>query len=71
MLDLYDKLKKYGESDVYPFHMPGHKRSGQIAMEDPYRFDLTEIDEFDDLNHPEAFFREAMEEAAHYYKAYL
>ncbi len=23
---LYDKLKKYAESEVYPFHMPGHKR---------------------------------------------
>ena len=63
MLDLYDKLRRYGESDVYPFHMPGHKRGGAVSMEDPYRLDITEIDGFDDLNHPEEFFREAMEEA--------
>ena len=36
-------------------------------MEDPYRLDITEIDGFDDLNHPEEFFREAMEEAARLY----
>lgn len=24
--DLYEKLNKLSESDVYPFHMPGHKR---------------------------------------------
>ncbi|MBR1814317.1 MAG: aminotransferase class I/II-fold pyridoxal phosphate-dependent enzyme [Lachnospiraceae bacterium] len=67
MLDLYDKLRRYGESDVYPFHMPGHKRGGAVSMEDPYRLDITEIDGFDDLNHPEEFFREAMEEAARLY----
>ena len=67
MLDLYDKLRRYGESDVYPFHMPGHKRTGAVRMEDPYRLDITEIDGFDDLNHPEEFFREAMEEAARLY----
>lgn len=25
-MDLYDKLVDYSQSDVYPFHMPGHKR---------------------------------------------
>ena len=24
---LFNMLKEYGESDYYPFHMPGHKRS--------------------------------------------
>ena len=24
-MDLYDKLVDYSQSDVYPFHMPGHK----------------------------------------------
>ncbi len=23
---LLDRLMEYGESDAYPFHMPGHKR---------------------------------------------
>ncbi len=44
------KLIEYGESDVYPFHMPGHKRRrmGDFAPED---IDITEIDGFDDLHH--------------------
>ena len=24
---LYDKLKNYSKSGIYPFHMPGHKRT--------------------------------------------
>ena len=49
---LYRKLREYGESDYYGFHMPGHKR--QLGyFENPYKFDITEIDGFDDLHHPE------------------
>ena len=48
---LYDKLKSYKESGIYPFHMPGHKR---IAITNdgiiPYEIDLTEIDGFDNLH---------------------
>ena len=49
---LYEKLAAYGESDFYAFHMPGHKRLlGEF--ENPFRIDITEIDGFDDLHHPE------------------
>ena len=49
---LYRKLREYGESDYYGFHMPGHKR--QLGyFENPYKFDITEIDGFDDLHHSE------------------
>lgn len=51
---LYDKLKKYSKSGVYPFHMPGHKRN--TALSDgimPYEIDLTEIDGFDNLHNAE------------------
>ena len=48
---LYDKLKSYKESGIYPFHMPGHKRTditnGGLL---PYSIDLTEIDGFDNLH---------------------
>lgn len=47
--NLYDRLIEYSRSDAYPFHMPGHKRN-MMDMEDPYRFDLTEIDGFDNLH---------------------
>lgn len=46
MGELNDKLGLLAESDVYAFHMPGHKRN-------PYQFDITEIDGFDDLHNPE------------------
>lgn len=48
---LYDKLKSYKESGIYPFHMPGHKRK-DITNDGllPYNIDLTEIDGFDNLH---------------------
>ena len=47
---LYDELVRYCGSDAYPFHMPGHKRRlGQLN--DPFSFDITEIDGFDNLHH--------------------
>lgn len=52
---LYDKLKMYSESGVYPFHMPGHKRNPMLCdgiM--PYEIDLTEIDGFDNLHNAES-----------------
>lgn len=70
MSTLYDKLKSYGESDYYGFHMPGHKRN--INMMDcgsPYQIDITEIDGFDDLHHAEGILKTAQEKAANIYHA--
>ncbi len=67
---LYRSLKKYGDSDYYAFHMPGHKR--QLGLfENPYQIDITEIDGFDDLHHPEAdgILVQAEERAAKVYGA--
>lgn len=50
---LYEKLAAYGASDFYAFHMPGHKRL-MGKFENPFQIDITEIDGFDDLHHPEA-----------------
>ena len=60
---LYEKLRQYSESGMYPFHMPGHKRQGP-QWASPFSWDITEIDGFDDLHHPEGILKEAMEEAA-------
>ncbi len=49
---LIDKLTEYGQSKAYPFHMPGHKRRLDCIF-NPYKFDITEIDGFDDLGEPE------------------
>lgn len=72
---LYDKLKKYSESDIYPFHMPGHKRvnitSDTII---PYNIDVTEIDSMDNLHNPCGCIKSVEEKAANLYsvkKAFL
>lgn len=65
---LLDQLTSYGKSDMYPFHMPGHKRSGG-EFPNPYEIDITEIDGFDNLHHPEGILKESMEWAASVYGA--
>ncbi len=64
---LYEKLKEYGESDWYPFHMPGHKRNPAAPGELPYAIDITEITGFDDLHHAEGILRDCMDWAAKQY----
>ncbi len=72
---LYDKLKKYSKSGVYPFHMPGHKCN--TALSDgtmPYEIDLTEIDGFDNLHNAEGCILEVQNLAEKLYnvkKAFL
>ena len=43
---IYDFVKKYAESDVSRFHMPGHKGHGPLGVE---ALDITEIDGADVL----------------------
>ena len=31
-MKLIDRLKEYGESDFYAFHMPGHKRQEELGI---------------------------------------
>ena len=72
-MDLYDKLVDYSQSDVYPFHMPGHKRQvGNPFLQEfpnPYAIDITEIDGFDNLHHAEGIIRASMDRAAKMYGA--
>lgn len=68
MQELYEQLKQYAQSDFYPWHMPGHKRR-LVEFENPFSLDITEIDGFDDLHHPDGILKEAMEEAARIYGA--
>lgn len=67
---LYDKLKKLENSDLYGFHMPGHKRNGALTGADlPYGIDITEIEGFDDLHHAEGILKEAQKRAAEVWHA--
>ncbi|WP_343210298.1 aminotransferase class I/II-fold pyridoxal phosphate-dependent enzyme [Anaerolentibacter hominis] len=68
MDSLYERLSAYGEGDYYPMHMPGHKRNEVLmGMCDPCRIDITEIDGFDNLSHPEGILKELEEEAGALY----
>lgn len=67
---LEKQLLEYVASDCYGFHMPGHKRQmGKLG--DPYKIDITEIQGFDDLHHPEkdGILTKAQERAAKLYGA--
>lgn len=60
---LYEELIRYSKTDAYPFHMPGHKRQlGGFA--DPFSFDITEIEGFDNLHHAEGILLNAQQRAA-------
>ena len=59
MKSLEKKLSNYQNTDYYPFHMPGHKRNVEkFGQALPYSIDITEIEGFDDLHHPESIFIE-------------
>ena len=62
---LEDKLKRYAQSGIYPFHMPGHKRNFSGCL--PYELDVTEIDGFDNLHEPEGCLREIERRAERLY----
>ena len=67
MASLLEQLQSYAREEWTPFHMPGHKRNAELA---PYirdlgaAWDITEIEGFDDLHHPEGALQDAMERAA-------
>jgi arginine/lysine/ornithine decarboxylase len=68
---LLEKLEELAESDIYPFHMPGHKRA--MSFPNPYSVDITEIADFDNLHHAEGVIKKSQERAAGLYgsdKAY-
>ncbi|MBQ7724749.1 MAG: aminotransferase class I/II-fold pyridoxal phosphate-dependent enzyme [Lachnospiraceae bacterium] len=56
---MYEELKALSKSDMYPFHMPGHKRRmpGSEVF-DPYGIDITEIDGFDDMHDPRGLIKD-------------
>lgn len=67
---LYQMLREYSAGDVYPCHMPGHKRNpagGEMA--DFFGIDITEIEGFDNLHHAVGILKEAQEQANRLYGA--
>ena len=76
---LINRLAAYAGSDMYPFHMPGHKRrtgpedsfmnSCVDSFTNPFAVDITEIEGFDNLHHPEGILKDSMKWAADVYGA--
>ena len=68
-------LTEYAGGGYYPYHMPGHKRRGaqggsfSEALAASMRYDITEIDGFDNLHEPEGILLEAQELARNCHKA--
>ncbi|MCR5416816.1 MAG: aminotransferase class I/II-fold pyridoxal phosphate-dependent enzyme [Pseudobutyrivibrio sp.] len=48
-MSLKKRLENYKKSNMYPFHMPGHKR----MLDGCYQIDMTEVEGVDDLHDPE------------------
>ena len=69
--NLLKRLMEYADSDFYPFHMPGHKRQYKYEalsqFLNPFSIDITEINGFDNLHHPEGILKDSMEWAAGIY----
>lgn len=63
---LKETLETYRDTDIYPFHMPGHKRQAS-HFPNPYEIDITEIEGFDNLHHAEGILAEAQQRAADLY----
>lgn len=75
MESLNRKLEELAESDLYPFHMPGHKRNLAMGIENVgFSHDITEITEFDNLHQPEGIIDQIQQKVASFYgakKSYL
>ena len=61
------RLEEYKKSEIYPFHMPGHKRNSSLG--DCYSIDMTEVDGTDDLHDPSDVIEKEQQELARIYGA--
>ena len=78
MKSLWEELVNYSASDYYPFHMPGHKRFPKNEenvlncfedIERIYKYDITEIEGFDNLHNAKGLLLELQQKAACVYHA--
>lgn len=76
MNNLWQELEQYSASDYYPFHMPGHKRSewpfhkrSEWPISALYRYDITEIEGFDNLHDAKGLLLSLQQRAARVYHA--
>ena len=67
MGELIDALEELNKKDIYPFHMPGHKRQAEWII-NPYKYDISEISGFDDLHNAKEMLKKLQERLALIYK---
>ena len=65
---LDQEVYRYTGENAYPFHIPGAKRIN-IGLDDPFRYDITEIGGFDDLRHASGLLAELEQEWGRMYGA--
>lgn len=61
------KINELNEDKIYPFHMPGHKRS--LSSDNPYLIDITEIDGYDNLHNPKGMIADLEKRISNIYKS--
>ncbi|WP_051234064.1 aminotransferase class I/II-fold pyridoxal phosphate-dependent enzyme [Butyrivibrio sp. NC3005] len=74
MSDLWNNLTALNESNLYPFHMPGHKRNTRIegfndSISNLFSRDITEIDNFDNLHDAKGIIKSSQEKANILYRS--
>ena len=65
MKSLKEKLMEYSESDIYPMHMPGHKRNESL-FGDIENIDFTEVEGLDNLHNPAGILKESMDKTSEF-----
>ncbi|WP_036977575.1 aminotransferase class I/II-fold pyridoxal phosphate-dependent enzyme [Pseudobutyrivibrio sp. MD2005] len=63
-MSLHETLKEYSKSEMYSFHMPGHKR----MLDGCYKIDMTEVEGVDDLHDPDGVIADEQNRLAKLYK---
>jgi arginine/lysine/ornithine decarboxylase len=66
-LSLYGHLRNYLARDIYPFHMPGHKRNPVFMPPDLQALDVTEFGSMDNLHTPDGVIKEVQEKISRIY----
>jgi len=66
---MYKQILDYLAKDIYPFHMPGHKRNPQFTPPNLQDLDMTEIPGMDVLSSPTGIIHELQQEIANFYGA--
>lgn len=66
---MYKEICEYLTREIYPFHMPGHKRNPEFFPRDFFSLDLTELPETDILSQPKGMIKNLQKKIANFYGA--